>query len=265
MKVCIDGQPAWGQSAASTQLTLQKKLAAKLRSKMDGTFLFLPWAKTTALVGGYAAIEIPGQTNKIFICGGDESPNRIRFAADQTWLVDLSSGEVDQGPDLNWPRKYPTLTALKDGKILISGGSGGLASGGDLDGAPALARLTSELEIYDATTNQISHAGKMQIPRDQTTVVVLGDGRVLIAGGDRPREAQPDGVELKVEPLTAELYYPAEQKSELLGPLNRLTGVTWAAPLGEHQALLLGAHWGLQLGNEQLGDPAAEVVEATAQ
>jgi len=265
LNVIIDGQPAWGQSPATVQLNLNKKLAAKLRSKMDGTFLFLPWAKTTALVGGYCAIELPGQANKIFICGGDESPNRVRFAADKTWLVDLSSGEVQAGPDLNWPRKNPTLTLLKDGKILISGGNGGLASADDLSGAPALARLTPELEIYDARTNQISLAGKMQMPRDQTTAVVLGDGRVLIAGGDRPREAQQESVELQVEPLTAELYNPAQQKSVMLGPFKRLTAITWAAPLGEHQALLLGPHWGLQLGNEQLSDPAAEVVDATAQ
>lgn len=264
LKVALDGKELAGNGPTYTQLSFCKRLAAKIKSKMDGASLYLPWGKSTALVAGFAAISLPGDANKILICGGDESPNRIRFAPDKTWLVDLPTGIVSEGPDMNWPRKYPTLTALTDGKILISGGSGGKGNGGEsLTGASGLEKLPLELETFDPKTNTIARAGALKVPRDETAVVVLANGLILIAGGDRARDEQAESLQLALQPVTAELYNPATQQSIMLGRLKSLTAITWSAPVGSDQALLLGSHWGMYLGNEQLGEPAGELIDTS--
>jgi hypothetical protein len=277
LKISLDGQVLAGDAPAFIQLQFYKRLAGKLSTNMDGSFLNLPWANTTARVGGFTAINLEDDPDKVLLCGGDESPNRVRFTADKTWLVDLASGQVQAGPDMNWPRTYPTLTRLLDGKILISGGSGGLTSGGlnagslsnneNLASTTRLAKLTPELEIYDPKTNTISSGGSMKIARDETTAVVLGNGLVLIAGGDRARQENesdsgvPESFQAALEPVTAELYNPAKQQSIMLGRLKSLTAITWAAHLGTTQAVLLGPHWGMHLGDEQLGEPSAELID----
>ncbi len=284
IKVSLDGKNILGTSAAVEQQDLWQKLSAKIKSKDDGHALLLPWSTTTAMVSGFTAIEIPGEAHKILICGGDEAPNRLRFAADKTWLVDLFTGEIKVGPDLNRPRRFPTLTALNDGRILISGGTSDIrsrewieeealddTSAGDLAKLhPELVKLTPELEIYNPQSGQITAAGRMNIARDETVTVVLGNGLVLIAGGDNARKSEDeddDGEGSKLNltmhtvPLTAELYNPGTQQSTMLGQLRGLTSIRWSAPLGTGQALLLGNHSSLDVGNEQLGEPAAELID----
>ena len=65
-------------------------------------------------------------------------------------------------------RKLPALEILNDGRVLIVGGT----------------KLSSELEIFDPDTNQISllpHS--MQAPRYGASIVRMLNGKVLITGG----------------------------------------------------------------------------------
>jgi hypothetical protein len=262
LKITLDGLPVAGESPTYNQLCLRKQLAAHIQSKLDGTFLFLPWGKSNALVGGFSAIYLPNDPTKILICGGDESPNHVRFAADNTWLVDLTSDFVSVGPDMHWARRFPTLSALKDGRVLISGGSGGQSRGADsLTGNGGLEKIPLEVEIYDPKTSTISQAGSLKVPRDETLVVVLESGLALIVGGDRPRDQKSDAISVAPLPPTAELYNPLTETSTMLGPLSRLTAVTWAAPVAAGQALLLGPHCGLRLESKDLSEPAAEIID----
>jgi hypothetical protein len=67
-------------------------------------------------------------------------------------------------------RQRHTATLLRDGRVLIVGGSG---YHGPLD-TP---------ELYDPKQGTFSLTGSMAIPRDGHTATLLPDGRVLVAGG----------------------------------------------------------------------------------
>ena len=65
--------------------------------------------------------------------------------------------------------------ALADGRVLIAGGHG-------IDGTGALEPLASA-ELYDPATGTFTATGSMQVPRVFFSMVLLADGRVLVAGG----------------------------------------------------------------------------------
>src|SRR5438874_788641 len=89
-------------------------------------------------------------------------------------------------------------TPLRNGRILIAGGS---------DGRNALASL----EIYDPATRTFSSApGTMLVPRESHTATSLANGRVLIAGGSNASGALD----------AAELYDPAGGTLTAAGPLT---------------------------------------------
>ncbi len=70
-------------------------------------------------------------------------------------------------------RRLHTATLLKDGRVLIVGGSrGGLEDG-----------LVGRNVIYDPSSRRVSEAGNLQVDRINHKAVLLQDGRVLIVGG----------------------------------------------------------------------------------
>lgn len=84
-------------------------------------------------------------------------------------------------------RKNATVTALKNGKVLITGGR-------------ADDEVLSSAELYDPETNRFLHSGGMlSEKRLAHTATLLDDGTVLIAGGEDSASVQSD---------TAEIYNP---------------------------------------------------------
>ncbi|HET8568887.1 MAG TPA: kelch repeat-containing protein [Candidatus Limnocylindria bacterium] len=81
----------------------------------------------------------------------------------RTWLI---------GAPLREPRSDHGATALRDGRVLVTGGNQG-------------ARLLRTTEIYDPSTNTWTIAAPMPRPRTQFSIATLIDGRVLVAGGFR--------------------------------------------------------------------------------
>jgi hypothetical protein len=70
-------------------------------------------------------------------------------------------------------RIYHTATLLQDGRVLVTGGEGGSASG-----------VLSKAELFDPKTGTFSSTGSMTAERVYHTATLLQDGRVLIAGGE---------------------------------------------------------------------------------
>ncbi|MBU6452402.1 MAG: hypothetical protein KGS72_11525 [Cyanobacteria bacterium REEB67] len=249
-----------GAAAGADTLIAQARLNQLLKTDLHGAFVYVPWGKGLARLGHYSAIEIPGQKDKVFICGGDESPNIVRFAADKTWICNLTAQKIVRGPDLNYARLSPTLTAMPDGKILISSGT-----------SPAL-------ELFNPQTMIISKEGIFAEAAETIAAVPLGNGTILLicaatvpaenknarpSSAPRPDAAAVDvDVKLGISPPTLRpiLHDPVKRDLTSLPPLKDLTDLQWAAPVGSDQALLLGSRVVAPIAPQAVGKPVAELV-----
>jgi hypothetical protein len=101
------------------------------------------------LAGGWSS-DAPTATAELF------DPRRGRFVATGAMAA---------------PRGGHTATLLRDGRVLVVGGTG--ASGGALRVA----------ELYDPRTGRWRRGGSLLTPRAAHASVRLRDGRVLVAGG----------------------------------------------------------------------------------
>ncbi len=126
--------------------------------------------------------------------------------------LDPRNGTWSAVGDLHEARCGHGATALKDGRVLVSGGW----LGGEAD--PAL----SSLEIYDPESRAFRDAGRMKSARAEHTATLLSDGRVLLAGGF---------VRYKEVTATAEIFDPSTGQTTAVGSMGR--------PRRQHDALRL--------------------------
>jgi Galactose oxidase, central domain/Kelch motif len=137
-------------------------------------------------------------------------------------------------------RMNPTATLLRDGRVLIVGGSDGT---NDLGSA----------ELYDPKTGTFRPTGPMNIGRATPTATLLGDGMVLIAGGD----------EVATDASTAELYDPSTGSFGRTGSMTTFAYDQTATLLADGRVLIAG---GLAFGPEasaELYDPATGTFAST--
>src|SRR6185312_8706597 len=85
-------------------------------------------------------------------------------------LYDPSTGTWSPTGSMNTGREFHTATLLKNGKVLVAGGS----NDGDLASA----------ELYDPSTGIWSKTGSMGTGRAIHTASLLKNGKVLVAGGN---------------------------------------------------------------------------------
>jgi large repetitive protein len=107
-------------------------------------------------------------------------------------------------------RTAQTATLLRDGRVLIAGGSS------KAWGGPSLASA----EVYDPRTGKFTPTGSMHLARAGHTSTRLADGRVLVAGGYASWAGPASGL-FYVGPAlaSAELYDPATGTFSLTGPM----------------------------------------------
>jgi hypothetical protein len=117
---------------------------------------------TTLLVNGSA-----------FIAGGGDSDPLACIS--QTELYDPSSASFAASPKMTLCRYSHTATLLPSGIVMIAGGASD-------DVGPYQANLAS-VEIYDFSSGTFGWIGNLNAGRQIHTATLLGDGRVLIAGG----------------------------------------------------------------------------------
>ena len=116
--------------------------------------------------------------------------------------------------DLNIGRYDHTATLLKDGKILVTGGT--LHQNG--------VQLINSCEIYDPKTNEWTFAEPMNYPRARHSATLLSDGKVLVIGGQQK---------------ISELYDPVINKWTTVGSVNLASGHNTAITLKNEEYLLL--------------------------
>jgi N-acetylneuraminic acid mutarotase len=126
------------------------------------------------------------------------------------------------------PREGHTATMLRDGRVLIAGGSS--------NGIVAL----DSAEIYDPSSGRFSRTGHLNQPRVAHVAALLGTGKVLIAGGGRG--GMPGGY---ISYDTAEVYDPATRSFTAMRAHMRNDRVGAAAVrLSDGRVLIVGGKSG---------------------
>jgi len=166
-----------------------------LFSESGGSALYDPRAGTFRGTGnqhGYESTATLLPNGKVLVTGGNDDPGPNDLAE----VYDSSTGIFTFTGRMIAPRANHAATLLPDGKALITGGSSltGWGTGGPMIYSCCL----SSAELYDPGTGLFVSAGSMAAGRAGHTMTLLGNGNVLIAGGDGDA-----GV-----PATAELYHP---------------------------------------------------------
>ncbi len=208
------------------------------------------WAPTGALANARSAhtasllpdgdvLVVGGHTSfDFFLAGGPGCCNVAPLAAAE--LYNPASGLWRQTGALARARSFHTATLLRGppercgancGKILVAGGFGAVDPSGPTGNAEPL----TSAELYDPATGQWTATGAMSERRAWHTATLLGDGRVLVAGG-----AKAAGGGSAVD--TAELYDPASGTWTPAGNLVAGGNPNMSGPQGarqNHAAVLL--------------------------
>jgi hypothetical protein len=114
---------------------------------------------------------------KILIVGGGDPPTKTAE------FIDLKAASLawQYASSMTYARRHINATVLADGKVLVTGGTS--KSGNDASGAVLAA------EMWDPATGPTGSwttLASMQVPRlYHSTAILLPDGRVLSAGGNK--------------------------------------------------------------------------------
>ena len=224
------------------------------------------WASTgTAYFERSSHSAILLRNGKVLVVGGFVQARVVHLPPNQppwgygTELYDPATGQWESTGPLNFPREYPAVTPLSDGRVLAAGG-------GDPFGKdPTVVRTA---EIYDPVTQMWTLTGSLvwgrrgisaqqALATELFTATLLTSGLVLVVGG----------VSLYDEAAqTCELYEPAAGRWRLAGVLGRYRLGHTATRLNDGTVLVAGGvHYttsGDQNGSiadTEIYDPTTEV------
>ncbi len=142
-------------------------------------------------------------------------------------LFDPATETFSATGSMSFARDGHTATLLNNGTVLVTGG------GDPGDGSGADDYTTAE--VYDPATGSFTRVGDMTQGRTQHTASLLGDGRVLIAGGS----VDVNGFGL-FPSKTAEIYDPATQSFSPTGDMPKEAVFHTASVLLDGTVLIMG-------------------------
>jgi len=198
------------------------------------------WVRTGSLNdprwGHGATLLASGQVQ---VVGGNASTNSSS-ALPTVELFDPAAGTWISVASMSKARAYPSVTALRNGTVLVAGGA--------FENAPLA--LT---ELYDPVTGSWSSVSDMNLPRLHHTATMLLDGRVLVVGG---------GISAtnKASRASAEIYDPASQNWIRTGSMAAARSYHTATLLEDGRVLVVGGRstyvgGGAVLGSAEIFDP----------
>jgi hypothetical protein len=116
----------------------------------------------------------------VLVAGGHRGRRQAIVIYRSAEIYDPRSRRFSAAGDMTLPRHKHDAVPLRDGRVLILGG----ADNRDMRGRYA------STELFDPATGRFAAGSSMSAPRFKfrDTSVVLGDGRVLVAGGARRAE-----------------------------------------------------------------------------
>ena len=94
-------------------------------------------------------------------------------AHDTAEIYDPATGTWSATGSMHEARDRHRAAMMLDGRIVVTGGSDGVGNG----------TSTNSTEIYNPLTGTFGQIGPMTIARDRHALVLLGDSRVIVAGG----------------------------------------------------------------------------------
>jgi len=128
-------------------------------------------------------------------------------------IYDPKKGKFTVINSTNTIHPFPSITLLKDGKVLLIG-SGYLSQKHKQKFLNEGFKDSDYAEIFNPETTKFSFTGKMKHSRKNAATALLPNGKILVVGGE--------GLDSKLV-KQAELYNPETEKFELTGYLNEPT------------------------------------------
>ena len=179
----------------------------------------------------------------------DSETGSVRGTSSSIQVSTSASGFTSTGSMVS-AREDHTATLLNDGKVLIVGGVHWAMTEGCPQCSLQLTALASA-ELYDPATGEFTSTGSMSVPRVFHTATLLGNGKVVIAGGDNRYGTTYS---------TAELYDPATGLFTLVGNMMTTERSGHTATLLANGKVLLagGASVGGSSSSAEVFDPTTE-------
>jgi large repetitive protein len=220
--------------------------SAELYDPVAATYAPTGWMGT----GRYRPTVTLLANGDVLVTGGAQvlwnSPEPQSLPIRTAELYHPATGTFTSTGSLHAGRSGHTATLLRDGRVLIVGGSGGQER----------RKRHASAELYDPATGSFTPTGSLHAGRSGHTATLLADGRVLIVGGvdalDRPLR-------------TAELYDPARGRFSRVRSLHAGRSGHTATLLDNSRVLIVGGVDGRGRPGRtaELYDPARERFFAT--
>jgi len=189
--------------------------------------LYDPAAGSFRQAGPYAATARFGYISAILLAGGrvllegDDGPAQLYDPASDKFTLTASLASAGL-PGL----ELFTTTMLKNGKVLITGGT------------DEIFRYASA-ELYDPAAGTITPTSSMHAIRDAHAAVLLADGRALIVGGDS-MSCEGNFCAFSGSLASAEFYDPSAGTFSAAGDMNVARSEPQATMLKNGDVLVTG-------------------------
>ena len=207
-----------------------------------GTGTWTPTGPMVTPCGAFTATQLR-DGRVLFACGAAD-PGVLASAE----LYDPSTGSWIATGAPGTPRNNATATLLPDGKVLLAAG--------DIITHffnPSVATT----ELYDPATGSWTPTGDMQTARSWHTATLLGNGKVLVAGGANENDT------LSYSLASAELYDPATGTWTPTGDMTEVRTSPTATLLDDGRVLVVGGSGDGALASAEIYDPTTETWTAT--
>jgi N-acetylneuraminic acid mutarotase len=192
------------------------------------------WSATGSLAQsrrGHAAVRL--DNGRVLVAGGIDQGEVLASAE----VFDPATGQWQAAGTMSQARLGHTLTVLADGRVLATGGASGQRPQGAED-VQGRVLPTGTAEVFDPRSGQWTTLAGMVAPRFEHTATLLGDGRVLLAGGLSIAEGQVTPTE------STELYDPAADTFSRTATMEVARSDHAAVALDDGRVLVAGGDLG---------------------
>jgi len=221
------------------------RTSAEIFNPASGTF-----TSTGPLLEGLSsAAAVRLSDGRVLIVGG-RIYNQSGQPTATAEIYNPASGTFAFTGSMATPRYNHTATLLRDGEVLVAGGTSSTVTGAPIASA----------ELYDPIGRTFAPIGAMSAAHANHTATLLADGRVLIAGG----AVLPRNLKNSVTAV-AEIYDPTTETFSATGPMLTPREFHSATRLDNGEVLIAGGDNAFDvLASTEIYDPTAGTFSTAA-